>query len=219
MTAPGSDSFWKRGAHRVAGEVARVDPRWFTGIAAVLIGVLAGLGILERYFFPDWEWADLDSEDAVPKWLAGGLLWTAAAGWLLVAATGRARTAAAWGWSLALAWIALDEGLWIHERLERSSGIDWQLLYLPVICLAGILGLLVLLAHRRQQPVARALIVGAAAWAVALLLELFQNWGGPPIDWTWYSPMMLAEEAIEMIGSLCFALAALLVLRRPVPDR
>lgn len=217
MTAPSVVPLWRRAAARLARLVSWVNPVWFVIVVAAAIVLLAVTGTLERYFFPAWEWADLDSEEAVPKWMAGGLLWTAAGCWLLVAATGRARTRAAWWWGLALAWLALDEGLWIHERLERSSGVDWQLLYLPVIAAAGLLGLLVLLAHRDQHPVFRAMLAGGGAWAAALVLELIQNWGGPPIDWTWYSPMMIAEETIEMAGSMLIVMAALLVLRAPEP--
>ena len=61
------------------------------------------------------------------------------------------------------------------------------------------------------------MMTGAVAWAAALLLELIQNWGGPPIDWTWYSPLMIAEETIEMAGSMLIVMAALLVLRAPEP--
>ena len=203
--------------------IARTDPRWFALVASSLIALLAVFGIIQRYFIVDWKWANLDSEAAVGKWIASGLLWIAAGCWFLVAVSGRARSRAVWVWWPALAWLAFDEGNVIHERLEKWSGLDWQLIYLPVIAVAGLAGLRVLLDHRNDLTTARVLVAGGVAWVIALLLELLQNWGGPPIDWTFYSPMMISEEIIEMIGSTLFVIAGLLVLRAPPaslePDR
>jgi len=198
---------------RVASWVARVDPKWFALTAGLVIGALLALGIVQRYFFPYWTHANLDSEGGAPKWVAAGLLWIAAGFWFLVATTGRSTTWKTWVWWPALAWLAYDEGNAVHERLESWSGIDWQLLYLPVIGIIGLAGLGVLIGHRSERAVPRLMLAGGIAWGIALLLELVQNWGGPPIDPAFYDPMMITEEIFEMIGSTLFAIAGLLVLR------
>jgi len=200
---------------RFGSLAARVGPRAFVWVVSLAVAILLLLGILQRYRHPGWDLANLDAERSVAKWFAAGLSWAAAGYWFLASATGRSRSRWTRIWWPALAWLAIDDGNAIHERLERWSGIDWQLLYLPILGIAGLAGLGVLLHHRSDRTVLRLMLAGGAAWAIALLLELFQNWGGPPIDWTFYSPMMIAEEIIEMIGSALFVIAGLLVLRAP----
>ncbi len=170
-------------------------------------------GIVQRTVQPYWRWANLDAEAAAGKWVSAGLLWVAAGVWGVAAAAGLCKTRWAWGWAVALGWLAVDEGNAIHERLERWSGLDWQLLYLPVIGAAALLGLVTLRAHRRDRVAARSMLAGGIAWAVALALELIQNWGGAPIASNWYDPMMIAEEALEMAGAALFAVAALVLIR------
>ena len=45
------------------------------------------------------------------------------------------------------------------------------------------------------------------------MLELVQNWGGEPVQAAIYNPTMIAEEALEMIGSAVLLLAAILALQ------
>ena len=68
-------------------------------------------------------------------------------------------------------------------------------------------------AHRRPRKVALLLILGAGAWAIPLVLELIQNWGGEPIEAALYDPMMITEEILEMIGATVFFIAGLMVLK------
>jgi len=191
--------------------------------ASLAIAALVVLGVRQRTRYPLWQAANLDSEESIGMWFSAGLLWAGAACWLLVAVSDRLRGPSIWIWWPAMAWLALDEGNGLHERLERWSGIDWQLLYLPVIGVIGAAWWGVLRRQTGGRRVTSLLAAGAAAWAIALVLELIQNWGGVPVRASIYDPAMITEEALELIGSVMFLLAGLLVLQRspeepPVPQ-
>lgn len=188
-------------------------------VSGLAIAVFVALGIAQRTVYPGLQAANLDSEASVATWFSAALLWSAAICWLLVAATARPRLPALWVWSLLLAWLALDEGNAFHERLERWSGIDWQLLYLPVVGIASVAWWGLVRRYWTQRSTVGLLVAGAAAWASALLLELVQNWGGSPVKAAIYDPAMITEEALEMIGSTMLLIAAILVLSRPTPGR
>jgi hypothetical protein len=196
-------------ASRVPGVVVAV-------VSGVAIGVFVVMGILQRVAFPEWDAANLDSEMSVATWFSATLLWAAAFWWLLVAVTVRPRSLAIWTWWLVLAWLALDEGSAIHERLERWSGIDWQLLYLPVMGIAAFAWWGVVRRYRSQARIAAVLMSGAAAWIVVLILEFVQNWGGSPAQAALYVPTMITEEALEMIGSTVLLIAGILALHRSI---
>ncbi len=196
----------------VAG-VTSVPSRAVAVVAGMVITALVILGIVQRTVAPTWSAANLDSEASVATWAAAALLWIAAGVWVLAAASGWSRWA--WVWAAVLAWLALDEGNGIHERLERWSGVDWQLLYLPVLAVAWLAWVRIVRTTPRRQ--ALGIIGGGAAWALALALELVQNWGGEPIRASLYDPMMVAEETLEMVGALLFLLAALDRLRPDTP--
>ena len=107
-----------------------------------------------------------------------------------------------------------------HERVERWSEIDWQLLYLPILGLAAAAWWGVVRRHRESAAAVRGLIAAAAAWFIALLLELVQNWGGEPVAASVYNPAMILEEGLEMVGSTALIIAGLVVLaRRSAPTR
>lgn len=201
---------------RVAVLASRVPGVAVAVVSGVAIGVFVVTGILQRTAFPEWGAANLDSEMSVATWFSATLLWAAAFWWLLVAATVRPRSLAIWAWWPVLAWLALDEGSAIHERLERWSGIDWQLLYVPVMGLAAVAWWGVVRRYRSQARIAALLMAGAAVWIVVLILELVQNWGGSPVQAAIYVPTMIIEEALEMIGSTVLLIAAILALRRSI---
>ena len=203
-------------AGRVAVVASKVPVGLVAGVSGVTITVFVVLGILQRTAFPDWSLANLDSEVSVATWFSAALLWAAAFWWLLVAMTARPRSLAIWVWWGVLAWLALDEGSAVHERLERWSGIDWQLLYVPLMGVAAVALWGVFRRYRSQARVAVLLVAGAATWVVVLALELIQNWGGPPVQAAVYVPTMIAEEALEMVGSTALLIAAMLVLQRVV---
>ncbi|MFC1662128.1 hypothetical protein ACFL3S_11885 [Gemmatimonadota bacterium] len=103
--------------------------------------------------------------------------------------------------------MGFDEGLKVHETLEHLVGFDWQILYLPIILIAGF-GWAHLLPTRRGLT--RSLwFGGAVSWIVSQLLEAGQ-WGW----WTnelgksdHYNILMVSEELLEMIGSALLLLA------------
>lgn len=203
-----------RGLWRLAELVSRLRVMPIAIGSGLAIAVFVALGIGQRTVYPGWQEANLDSEASIATWFSAALLWSAATCWLLVAATARPRLLALWIWSLLLAWLALDEGNAFHERLERWSGIDWQLLYLPVGGIAAVAWWGLVRRYWTQRSTGVLLVAGAAAWASALLLELFQNWGGSPVRAAIYDPAMITEEALEMIGSTMLLIAAILVLSR-----
>lgn len=135
----------------------------------------------------------------------------------LAAVRAGARTGA--GWQLVpvgalLLLMALDEWAALHERLEATTGTDWQLLYLPVFAVAGACFLLAARRHRGERAFLVPWLAGAACWAVSQVLELAQ-WDGDD-QRAGYRAMMLPEEVLELTGSLLFLLAALVLLRRRV---
>ena len=206
---------------RVAALAARVPAALVAVVSGVAIGVFVVFGILQRVAFPDWSAANLDSEVSAATWFSAALLWAATFWWLLVAVNARPRTLAVWVWWPVLAWLALDEGTAMHESLERWSGIDWQLLYVPVMAIAAVALGGVFRRYRSQTRIAALLVTGAAAWIVVLTLELIQNWGGSPRQAAIYVPTMITEEALEMVGSTLLLDAVILILHRtirPAPE-
>jgi hypothetical protein len=203
-------------SRRVVVLASRVPSAVVALVSGITIGVFVVMGILQRTAFPEWRAANLDSEVSVATWFSAALLGTAAFWWFLVGVAARPGSLAVWIWWPVLAWLALDERNAIHERLERLLGIDWQLLYIPVMGLAAVAWWGVVRRHRSQARVVALVVLGAAVWIVVLLLELVQNWGGSPVQAAIYVPTMITEEALEMVGSTLFLIAAILALDRSV---
>ena len=198
---------------RLADWAALVSPTHVGLFAGVVIAVLVVLGTLQRTLYPQWGAANLDSEMSVGTWVAATLLWAAAVLWILVAALERRPRMPIFAWGALLVLLALDEGNAFHEALERGTGVDWQIIYLPILVIGGTLWLLLV---RRYAPstTATLLVAGAGAWGITLILELVQNWGGSPIEAAFYNPAMIAEEALEMVGSTLIVVAGLIELRQ-----
>lgn len=148
----------------------------------------------------------LDGEYNVPAALSGALWLLAALGVYAAGATldvGRRR----WLWSavaLVFVFFALDEGLKLHERLEAEAGVDWQVLYAPLLVLTAVGGFLLVLRIGRGTPRALLLAAGAAA-ATAMALEKIQWNGNEPIDG--YRALMVPEEILEMTAAALVAVA------------
>jgi hypothetical protein len=177
----------------------RVGVPSITAIAALLgatITLFGLLGALNDLELPLGEFS-LTAELDVPAFFSAGLLWWAAA--LAWAAGGNLRPVAVF-----FAFMGVDELVSIHEWLERTSGVDWQLLYLPVMALGGIVWL------RAAPRVGPLWVAGAAAWVVAQVFELLQN-DGDTLVHPW---MTVPEEMLEMAGSSLWVLALLVLLRR-----
>ena len=125
MTNPGPARVNGPKVNRITALASSVPISAVAVFAAVGIGVFVVLGILQRAVFPDWGLANLDSEVSIATLFAAALLWVTAFWWFLVAMTARPRSPATWVWVVLLAWLALDEGNAIHEKLERWLETDW----------------------------------------------------------------------------------------------
>jgi hypothetical protein len=124
--------------------------------------------------------------------------------------------------------MGIDELVTIHEHLEEWTGVDWQLLYLPVV-LAGAVGWTVLFLRLRASDVrlATGWALGAGLWIFAQFLEvllrkLHVGAGVPKLE----ELMPATEELSELSGSSLFLLVTLgqletrrlLRSRAPVPS-
>lgn len=154
----------------------------------------------------------LDREGVLPAQFSAAIL--VAAGALLILARDVLASSSRATWlllGLFLLFMSMDEWRVIHENLERSIGVDWQLLYLPVVIPAGIAWCVVLRDLWRNLPAAAVVFVsGAACWVVAQALEDIQ-WGKG--DVLVHPGLVPPEETLEMGGSALFAIAALMVIR------
>ena len=191
------------------GGAARLDAR---KVALAVFAVIGLFGILGLAYSNRWgARLNLDTEGTPPAWYSAGLL--AAAGvlallrWRVGPRAGRAPA-----WLLAglfFLFMAADEAYELHERLEAAAGVDWQLLYAPVVAV-GALAWLALL--RRLYPPRASVVLfvlGALAWLLGQALEAVQ-WSG---DRFVRPETVVPEEVLEMTGSGLFALAILVHLR------
>jgi hypothetical protein len=109
-----------------------------------------------------------------------------------------------------LVFMALDELFAIHERVSAPvTGVSWQVVYAPVAVAALVAWSLVL----RRLPSGWPKLLwlgGAAAWFVSQVIEAIQ-WDGERLVYEW---TFVPEEMLEMVGSLLWALALLVVLQR-----
>jgi hypothetical protein len=156
---------------------------------------------------------DLDAEKNIPSAFSAAL--PIAAGILalvLAPRVAKGRQRLAWyALAGAFVWMGFDEFAQVHETLERITGIDWQILYAPLVVVIAVAWFNVL---RTLWPVVRArlmLIGGAAAWFLAQIIEQVQ-WNGDQRR-SGYTEMMGAEELLEMAGSALFLLSMLAALR------
>jgi hypothetical protein len=162
-------------------------------VVVVALGILHERGVVGRQF-------DLDAEFEIPAYVSS-LLLVAAAVLCWASGTTPARIAL----SAFFLFMAADELLSFHERLEALTGLDWQTIYIPVVIVGGVAWW----AAMRELPwrLSRALLLaGAMAWLAAGVLENVQ-WRNGDIKVAAYAELMVAEETLEMLGSLCFGLA------------
>lgn len=184
--------------------------------ASVLVSGLMGVAFLATGEANALRNFDLDAEHSyVSLWSALLLL---AAGVTALLATRRGVGAGAVGVAVLLVAMAADEWFAIHEKLESTDSKDWQITYLPVFVVAGVLGLMAL-RRLRRYPVPFALFLGGgAAWFVAQVLE-FVQWDGFTAR-PGYVFMMVPEELLEMSGTCLILLCFLrLVLHGPAAER
>ncbi len=192
---------------------ADVQLRWLIVAIAACIGALGVLGYIHMYVhdLPPYVHSrslfDLDAEFNLPPVFSGLLLLAAAGFALLLYDVDRTARWSVFGLGVFFAYMAVDEATEIHERLDVLFGVNWQLLYAPLVLAGAVLWALVV-RHLWSMRLARALLVGgAAAWFVAQAFEASPNRG---LFGVW---RILVEELLEMCGSAMFAIALLVAVR------
>lgn len=190
-------------------------PLWIAVAAAMGVVVLGAVGISigDEPTYSRWS---LGNEGTVPALFSATLL--VAGGICATVAARRSLCGMRLPWlalGLLLLAMGIDEAGMVHERLERWTGIDWQVLYAPVVLAAGVAWLLIV-RHLRGAP-RLMMVAGATAWGAAQTLEALQ-WDGDERA-AGYEPMMLTEELLEMTGSAFFLLAMYTLLRKAAVRR
>ena len=187
--------------------VAAADPARTARLALAAIAVLGVGGVLQRALppFPLSHVLDLDFEWVPAALFSSGLLAAAALVWWQLPQTRAARYVTG-----LLALMSLDELCSIHETLENVTGVDWELLYAPVVAVAGLAALVVLRSWGRSRPSAL-LLGGGLCWLVAQVLEALE-WDGD-VERPHYALYMVPEELLEMTGSTLLLLAGLWAFR------
>jgi hypothetical protein len=153
------------------------------------------------------QWFDLNQELTFPAYFSGLLLLSMAGLAILVARTPKARLGSAWPWwgmALIVAFLAVDEIVDFHGRVQGATHIEAQVFLAPVMVTAAIVGLVLLFRVRRNRAVRWMFIGGAAAWGLAMAIDPSTHPG---------SSLAFPEELLEMTGSALF-LVALLSLAR-----
>ena len=204
------------GMERLAHFVGRyVTPARFAWPTAAGIALLGVIGILHTTGVIDVPVLDLDGEYNVPSVYSAVLLSCAAAAALLYGAVRVDDGPQVWPAALLavlLAFLAADEFGQIHERVEVATGIDFMVLYAPLVLICGVAWLLVLRRLWARATPRLLFIGGAAAWSISQLLEDLQ-WHddiGDGVHAKGYEVMMIFEELLEFEGSWMFCLALLM---------
>lgn len=184
----------------------------FVSLRTGRIGELWGIDSDLRVRWPLW-----DSRVNFPALISSGILGLAGWAWwhAVEGMAARPLRYSARGVGLFLGFMALDETLMIHERLNEALDITWLLLYSPLFLLAGILAVVLLVQLRTRQELipAALLMVGGLCWVVAQVLEKLQfGPGHVPVDGYW--TYVFVEETLENLGSSALLLGGLSAVTR-----
>jgi hypothetical protein len=229
MNVDRPSSFAARAPHLSPGSFAARAPQFswqlhtVAGFVAASIAFFAAMGgAYYASFLGVLKPFDLDGELSnfiyFPAIFSGGLLFCGA--W---AALGELHIGASpsWAWrgiAFFFAFMGVDELVTIHEHVEIWTGVDWQLLYLPLVTIGAVCWLAIL-RSMSTAPLARLMwIGGVGAWLAAQTVEHFEvqkltfdsnghPFGALPVQ-------ILVEETGEMIGSALFLLAIVAYARR-----
>lgn len=190
----------------------RIDWRYLGFLLAVMIVGFGGMGALV-HTHPEivLKLFDLDKERNFPTLFSATLLLCNAA---LVGLLIRRQELRAMYWPLAIlfAEMAFDETLRLHENLEDLVGLDWQVIYLPLILAAGLAWLAFLRRFWREPAIRWLWLAGAMAWIVSQFSEAAAwGWWGlyPNQEARGYLAYVVVEETLEMTGSAVLLLALL----------
>jgi hypothetical protein len=208
--------------------VRRIPLLRLTQLIAVVIVWLGIMGALEFFTSARLGNFNLDGERTVPAVFSGGFLFLAALLALAVAQTGsweRKERRALLLIAAFFAFMGIDEGVLIHERVGGVFHMHWQIPYIPVIAVAFVLWLRVLRALSANALAVKLWIAGAAAWVAAQGFEISQSLFAPQheaADGTvlplhgainLHFVLTIMEELAEMTGSALFLLALFVFLR------
>jgi hypothetical protein len=187
-------------------------PRLAVGIAALI----ALFGVLGTLVIAGWDSRtfDLNDERTLPAYWSAALLLLAAAFTFALSRSARERGLSPLllvGLAAFFAILGADEVAAVHERAQHRTGVKGQVFMLPLAAFAGVA--LLDLIHRLRAPLPRILLIaGAAAWAIAQIVDVVHTpGGGGALDY-----LIVPEELGEMAGSALLALAMLVAVREPV---
>jgi hypothetical protein len=194
----------------------RLDSRRVLLANGAVIALLGLLGILYLASGSPFAVFDLDGERNAPATYSA-FLWTCLS--LLALLVGRAeheqRPGAARVWqalSLPLLLVAADEFGEIHERLERITGIDWQILYSPLGLVAVVLWVVVGRRLRELQAGFGLFVAGTVCGSVSQVVEAVE-YGPHDREVSAFDELVVLEELLEMVAAALVGLALLAALR------
>jgi len=192
----------------------RLDPLRVLLGNGLVIALLGVFGVLYLVYGSPLGVFDLDGERNAPATYSAAL-WTCVSLVALLLWRVEQPAAAARVWqalSIPLLLVAADEFGEIHERLERITGIDWQILYSPLGLVAVVLWILV--GRRlRELPAGFALFVAGTVCGFASQVFEAVEYGPHDREVAAFSELMVAEELLEMAAAVLIGLALLAALR------
>jgi hypothetical protein len=116
------------------------------------------------------------------------------------------------GLSAFFVFVSADEFGEIHERLERITGIDWQILYSPIGLLAAVLWVFVARRLRQIGAGFALLVVGTVCGVASQVAEAVEYGPGDERIGA-FDELVVFEELLEMVEALLIGLALLTALQ------
>ena len=191
----------------------RLDLRRVAAVSGALILLAGVLGVLHIVFEPSFGFFDLDGERDAPSAFSAALWVLAALVALLLARAEQGDSARVWrALSVVLFFVSFDEFAEVHERLERITGIDWQVLYSPLALVALVLWLVV---RRRLRNLGAGFWLFAAGTFCGIVSQVIEavEYGSNDRRVAAFNELVVAEELLEMAAVLLIGLALVTALR------
>lgn len=190
---------------RLTRQVRRLDPRRGAVVLAVSYLAIGGLGAIVLVADLPVEAMVINAEGAYPQYFNGLVLAGVA---LLSTLAWSARLGGIdprwWlGFALFLAFLAVDESIGLHERVQSKLEIDAKVVLAPIALAGLVLFIATYRAVARLAPTRAFYLVAAACFALSQLVDVAGD----------SDAFSAAEELLELAGS-CLFLAALFLLVR-----